>query len=542
MPQLIPVDHDPFAPQFTQPNSAPAPDFNGAPPANGEADYLSTIAGDVKPPKLIPVDHDPFASPKLTDTIPQQQIPQMGDALKEAATSDVGKSAISGVPEGLMAATPLGMGANAASFGENAAKFVGQQGFNLAEKIMGDKKSYVFPPSDTVIPNSNDILAGALKPAGIELHEPQTRAGKLAKAVTSAGSFGKATGIPFSGTIPSAVVSEAAGQATEDTPYEVPARIAGQIIGLAGANVIRDKALTPKAAPYTASDIRSQANQAYQKAEQLGGTLKPDFTNKFVSEVEKVKPQTEAGKILAGDSPASQIADRIQNLKDRPLSLAEAQEVDEFLGDTIDGMTEMGRLTKQGKKIHDIQTSFRNMIDEADGSMIEGGKEGFDALKEGRKLWSQQAKLRDVEKIITRAEMTQNPATAMRTGFKNLLTNDSRIRGFNAEERTAISKAANSGILDDVLGVFGSRLGPVIAGATSGPLSGVAAQATAMASRGLRDRVQVGNAEKVADTIAGKKPVPPQASSNTKLLQHIRNLEVQPVGRRLTDRIPRAAN
>jgi len=110
-------------------------------------------------------------------------------------------------------------------------------------------------------------------------------------------------------------------------------------------------------------DLRKASSEIYKQAEKKGGILKSEFTNKFLDEVGKTTPQTTAGKILSGDSPITKLHERMQGLKDKAISLAEAQEIDEFLGDTIDSFTENGRLNKQGKKILDVQTTLRSMID-----------------------------------------------------------------------------------------------------------------------------------------------------------------------------------
>jgi len=197
-------------------------------------------------------------------------------------------------------------------------------------------------------------------------------------------------------------------------------------------------------AKITADDIRKQSGMAYQKARDLGGSIKPEVVDSFVDDIEKsVLPQTRAGKIVAGkDSPVTALMGRINELKGSHLDLDEAQEIDELLGDAIDGMLEMGKPTKEGLKVIKIQDALRSAIEGADETKIVGGKRGFDALKEGRALWAKAAKLRDVEKIITRGEMSEQPANAIKSGFKTLYNNPSRMRGFSTEERAAIKKAA----------------------------------------------------------------------------------------------------
>lgn len=254
----------------------------------------------------------------------------------------------------------------------------------------------------------------------------------------------------------------------------------------------------------TSDDIRAMAGEAYRNAESKGGVLTPQFTKKFITEVQAVVPQTKAGKLLGADTPVAKLVKRMNKLKGKPLTLREAQEIDEFLGDKIDEFTQLGVVNKQGRKLLDVQSTLRRMIDDAAEADVAGGKDGFEFLKEGRRLWSQSAKLRDVEKIITRAEMTNNPATALKTGFRSLYNNPSRMRGFSADEKEMVRKAAESGAISDLLHTFGSKLTPIITTATgTGGLSGAAAsQAASMAARGASTRLQLNRANRLANTIA----------------------------------------
>jgi len=263
----------------------------------------------------------------------------------------------------------------------------------------------------------------------------------------------------------------------------------------------------PGASPVTSATFRELANKTYKTAEEKGGILKPEFTNGFVSEIEQLKPQTEIGKLVGGETPFTKLAEKLSAIKNKPLTLEAAQELDEILGDEVDALadTVTGRLTKQGKKIYEVQSKLRNMIETADDSMIAGGKEGFSALKEARSLWAKSRRLEDVERIIARAEMTDNPATAIKTGFRTLATNPNRLKGYTSEEKKLIQDAAKSGIISDSLRtIFGSRLLPIITGASGAGIGGIASsQAASMAARGMAARTQLNKADKVASKIIG---------------------------------------
>lgn len=253
----------------------------------------------------------------------------------------------------------------------------------------------------------------------------------------------------------------------------------------------------------SALEIKKLSSAAYKAADDAGGTLKPQFTNKFLAKMESLAPQTEVGRLVAGDDAFTQIVEKFSSIRNKPITLQAAQEVDELLGDAIDKYTELGKLTKEGKKLLEVQTSFRNMIGDAPVEMIEGGKEGFDALKRARKLWSQSRKMEDIERIIQRASMTDNPATAIKTGFRNLYFSPGRMKGFTPAEKKLISKAAQSGVVTDLFRTVGSRLVPIIAGTTgAGVGTTAAATAASTAARGAASRMQIGQAMKVAREIS----------------------------------------
>lgn len=255
----------------------------------------------------------------------------------------------------------------------------------------------------------------------------------------------------------------------------------------------------------TSDDIKALASGFYKDAETKGGILKPEFINKFVEKVDSLKPQTEHGKIIVGDTALTSLSDRIAALKNKPTSLQAAQEMDEGLGELIDGYVDRttGKLTKEGKKLYDVQSEFRDMIEKADDNMLIG-KEGFDSWKQGKKLWAASRKMADVERIISRAEMMDNPATGIKSGFRTLYHNPNRMRGFSGKERELIKRAATSGIVSDVLRtMIGSRLIPIITGASGGGLGATAAaQAGSMAARGMATRMQLSKAKDITKEIS----------------------------------------
>lgn len=178
MAELIPVDHDPFAPQ------------------------------------LIPVDHDPFAQP--------------------STAADVAKSGGIGVAKGAIGLA--GMPSDLAELGAQGL----DKAVTGAGKLFGQDWSRAATMPNAQPLGQSPIGAGAIQ-RGVEgytgaFYKPQTTAGKYAETV---GEFVPGMALPGGGGLirrgltaaGAGVGSEAAGQALEGSPLEPYARVAGAVAG-----------------------------------------------------------------------------------------------------------------------------------------------------------------------------------------------------------------------------------------------------------------------------------------------------------------------
>lgn len=259
--------------------------------------------------------------------------------------------------------------------------------------------------------------------------------------------------------------------------------------GLSGAGTALSKLNTKTIIP-NSDEIKAAASKLYKQAEQYGGMLKPQFTNQFLEKAEKALLTDDALiNSMRSNAPMRAAMEDLAAFKNQPMTLTRAQALDEQLGNMVDEFVDAkGNIMKQGKKLLDVQRNFRNMIENADEAMFQGGKEGFEALKEGRKLWATSRRLNDIERIIENAETYQVPATAIKSGFRRL-ANSSKILGYSPEEVKAIKRAANTGVATDIMATFGSRLGALVgasqgaAGAALGYGASTAARAGATASQ-----------------------------------------------------------
>lgn len=208
----------------------------------------------------------------------------------------------------------------------------------------------------------------------------------------------------------------------------------------------------------TAQQLREIAGHYYTAAAQSGDTFPSTLTDSLIDKTASQAPQTLAGKATIGTSPVSDLVSRWGVLRGQPLDMSSVQEMDEGLGSLIDKEVQPnGRLSKAGKDLMDTQTNFRNMVMDHDTA-------GGDALQNARQAWAQGAKMSDLEKIQTRADLSDNPATTIKSGIRTLLSNPARTRGWSPDEVSVLKSAADRGALGGTLHVFGSRLIPLITG------------------------------------------------------------------------------
>lgn len=332
----------------------------------------------------------------------------------------------------------------------------------------------------------------------------QATGGKLQdiNGIEKAASFG---GELISGSVPFTKAPQAMGMLNQPTIKTAVTSMLDPETALNQLPAVQKTSMLPRP---TAENVRKQAGQLYKTATQKGGVIKPEIVDNFIDELQRtVKPQDEVAAALTKDDPANEALSIFEELmRGKEMTLDRLQAVDEALTQKIDKYVELGRPKKEGLGLLKIQDKLRKTIGDVDESMIEGGKEGFEALKQGRKLWSKAAKMRDIEAIMTRAEMSDQPANAMRAGFKTLYNNPNRIRGYSAEEKDLIRRAAKDNLPMEVLRGVASRLFGIGSGVAGGPAGFAVGKGLEMGARGLRENMANARAQGVIDLISGYSP------------------------------------
>lgn len=256
------------------------------------------------------------------------------------------------------------------------------------------------------------------------------------------------------------------------------------------------RAATPKL-PVRGQELKDLTEQAYTKAAQTGGVLPPAVTDSFIAKLEALRPAPIAGKVVPSeDKVLLDIIDEYAPLKGSPLNFDDVKRLDQSFGDKITMALSYGNKPLV-RSLTEVQKDFRKLIDDT--------AQGLPELAEARRLAAASFKMDDIEKIMQRAEMSNNPAQAARTAFSNLYNNAKKTRGYTKEELALIKQAGEGSLTMEVLRGIGSRLGQVISLATGGNPAQTAALAVSSAgARKLMEKSQLAKGDKIIEAISNR--------------------------------------
>lgn len=264
-------------------------------------------------------------------------------------------------------------------------------------------------------------------------------------------------------------------------------------------NAAKEKIVNAPERPPIAADLLGKSSQnAYKYSENVGGVLHPDnFTNPVLDIIEdaKVKPTDMPGGVLTSQQRALNAAlDEYAGMRDHPMTLDQFQNFDKSLTAKESAAMENFKPTNNSRIIGQVQDKIRDRLENLTESDVIGGKEGFDALTQHAiPLWSAKSKLEDLETLINKANDRKNPAMSMQTALSNL-ANSPKINRYPAEVQDLIRKGAKSGKADDLLGIVGSRLNPIV---SSTPTGKIVSMGTSAVSRNIRDAMQNAKADRI---------------------------------------------
>lgn len=262
--------------------------------------------------------------------------------------------------------------------------------------------------------------------------------------------------------------------------------------------------------PLPASELRKQANAAYASSEAKGALLSPDFSNELISRANSSVTEPERVTNVFGKNPAQDVAEGLKNeFGDTPMTLKEAMGLYQRLGKQIytpENIMPNGKMTADGKQLFEIQSHLKEMINGAvENGHVTGDPSAIAEWQNGNRLWQQQAKTDDIQRIIARGEdfATDNPAQAIRAGFRTLVNNPKRLQQYSPQEQALIKQAASANLPLEVLRGLGSRLMNYVGLGEHGLGGFMAAQTVGSGARQLAGNIQANRGQDVINAIQG---------------------------------------
>lgn len=243
---------------------------------------------------------------------------------------------------------------------------------------------------------------------------------------------------------------------------------------------------------FNSDELREIAGNLYQKADNIGGKVKPEFWDEYLRKVSRNidRPEGAAQALegVSGNKTLNKAIEALSSVQGDTQSFKALKKTDEILGDLANSaVNPQGKYTNEGRQFLMMQQELRNMVENAGEDLFVGGREAFDVAKEARKIWAASNRMSDVEAIIQKSIGAAQPSTVLKNGFRRLRDNKKKFKSFSPEEQFAIKKAAETGKAEAFLKLQASGLGPVIAGGAGFALGGPAGAAAAVPSYMLRE-------------------------------------------------------
>lgn len=252
----------------------------------------------------------------------------------------------------------------------------------------------------------------------------------------------------------------------------------GKVLGVTGnklAGAVEDIANLNPAVVQTAKDLRAAASPLFDKFRASGGTYTDKLTNELADIADSAKVQGIAGSDLKpADQAFNDALDYYAKLRGKTLSPDDLQRLDQSIADDVSRFNRAGEYN-YGRILNDIKYNLRERAfnpEKAADYVTGASPEAVNDLVQANNLWSQAYKAADIEKILQKAAGTENPATSIRTGIKNLLANDKKMAGYTDQEKQLLQEAMDRGSVGGLIHLFGGRLTDSLAGGAAGFAAG----------------------------------------------------------------------
>lgn len=378
-------------------------------------------------------------------------------------------------------------------------------GLSSAGSALGQATAHEMsqPGMAAEIPGQEQTTQALEKNVTGSLPQPQGRAGKFGAAIGESlgnpASYIGPGGLPLKvgGAILSAAGSEGAGQATEGTAYEWPARIAGALAGgvaaAKGLGPTTPKAATPAAAELKASAVSGGEHGGYNAALNSGLELDPKGVAGWSQQVRQGLFNDGLTGGTHGTAPKTWAA--LDSL-DKPTSGVVTPQGIDALRKTLGRVSREVQQTQGGAIVATEDAAAASQALKKLGSYVENIPQSHilagdaalyaNATKEANKNYASYARVRDFEARLEKANLAAQGQIAgsveNQTKAKARQVLNNGARGYDDAERAQAKLINSGGPVSNIL----RNLGRAGAGVVPALAHGAIAAGTGGASLGLQ--------------------------------------------------------
>lgn len=400
-------------------------------------------------------------------------------------------------------------------------------GLNLGLKAAGSSAS---------IPSPAEQTQGTIESLTGKFYEPKTKPGRYAETIGSFAGNPLSWVGPGSATLKAGGValggagSEAAGQATQGSPYEGLARVAGALTGGVAAGKTLGPS-TPRAAVPNAPELFASADRGYEAARNSGLELHPKGVASFAAKVEQDLAGPDHGFTGGKYGDAPKTFDRLQQLQNSPTG---ASITASNLDTLRKSLGRIARETNEGKPTPDAAAAsialenLKGYTENLPQNHIVAGDAAsyVSNIKQANGDFAAASRVRGFDARLTKAENATDRQVAgsldsqIKSKAGSMLDNPKNLRGLNQAEKDQLQLINSGGPVSNTLRQLGRggagvipimgqlAAAPFVASATGGV--GLAAQAALAAglygARKGSEAITKSRAKALAEMLAKRSP------------------------------------
>ena len=217
-----------------------------------------------------------------------------------------------------------------------------------------------------------------------------------------------------------------------------------------------DGVLFGKSERPTSAQIRLDARNAYNRADEVGATIKQSNFKNFADRLEETLGKMGFDSEITSQNSISVVLKRMRELGKarRPIRL---DELEKYRRMALNASMEIDPTTSNlGSQLIGEIDDFADSLNSK--SLVSGSDEAVAALKDARMNWKRKVKVNELEWLQERSELTQGSTSTnkstmevMRREVSALLKNQKRRRGWTAEEIKSLKDFAAGGKVDKTL-------------------------------------------------------------------------------------------